>query len=182
MLDIKLIRDQPDAVATALADKGGAELIHEILARDGDRRRLIKEVEDLKALRNKASEAIGQAKRRGEDASAEQARMREVGERIKALDDELKSVDERLEALALQLPNLPHPSVPEGKGEDDNVEVRHWSEPRTFGFPPKPHEDVGAALGLDTERAARIAKARFAVLWGGMARLERALAQLMLDL
>src|SRR5205823_1945027 len=182
MLDIKLIRDQPDAVATALADKGGAELIHEILARDGDRRRLIKEVEDLKALRNKASEAIGQAKRRGEDAGAEQARMREVGERIKTLDIELKSVDERLEALALQLPNLPHPSVPEGKSEDDNVAVRRWSEPRSFGFPPKPHEEDGAALGLDVERAARIAKALFAVLWGGMARLVRAIAQLMLDL
>ena len=182
MLDVRLIREQPDAVRRGLATKGGANLIPELIELDTERRRLVRESEDLKALRNKASEAIGQAKRRGEDAGAEQARMREVGERIKALDAELKLVDERLEALALQLPNLPHPSVPEGKGEDDNVEVRHWSEPRTFGFPPKPHEDVGAALGLDTERAARIAKARFAVLWGGMARLERALAQLMLDL
>src|SRR5437870_10266767 len=108
--------------------------------------------------------------------------MRQVGERIKTHEYEVTAVDERLEALLLQLPNLPHPSVPEGKGEDDNVEVRHWSEPRTFAFPPKPHEEVGAALGLDLERAARIAKARFAVLWGGLARLERALAQFMLDL
>jgi seryl-tRNA synthetase len=182
VLDARQIRDQPDAVRRGLATKGGADLVPEWTALDTDRRRLVRESEDLKALRNKASEAIGQAKRRGEDASAEQARMREVGERIKALDAELKGVDERLEALALQMPNLPHPSVPEGKGEDDNVEVRHWSEPRTFGFPPKPHEEVGAALGLDLERAARIAKARFAVLWGGMARLERALAQFMLDL
>ena len=112
MLDIKLIRDQPDAVATALADKGGAELIHEILARDADRRRLIKEVEDLKALRNKASEAIGQAKRRGEDASAEQTRMREVGDRIKALDADVKAVDEAIGGLLVQVPNVPHPSVP----------------------------------------------------------------------
>jgi seryl-tRNA synthetase len=182
VLDARQIRDQPDAVRRGLATKGGADLVPEWTALDTDRRRLVRESEDLKALRNKASEAIGQAKRRGEDASAEQARMREVGERIKALDAELKGVDERLEALALQMPNLPHPSVPEGKGEDDNVEVRHWSEPRTFDFPPKPHEEVGAALGLDLERAARIAKARFAVLWGGMARLERALAQFMLDL
>ncbi len=182
MLDARQIRDQPDAVRRGLATKGGADLVPEWTALDTDRRRLVRESEDLKALRNKASEAIGQAKRRGEDASAEQARMREVGERIKALDAELKGVDERLEALALQMPNLPHPSVPEGKGEDDNVEVRHWSEPRTFGFPPKPHEEVGAALGLDLERAARIAKARFVVLWGGLARLERALAQFMLDL
>src|SRR5215468_8863743 len=141
VLDVRLIRDQPDVVRRGLATKGGADLVPELIELDAERRRLVRESEDLKALRNKASEA-----------------------------------------LALQLPNLPHPSVPEGKNEDDNVEVRHWSEPRTFAFPPKPHEEVGAALGLDTERAARIAKSRFAVLWGGMARLERALAQLMLDL
>ena len=182
MLDVRQIREQPDAVRRGLATKGGADLVPDVLALDADRRRLVRESEELKALRNRASEAIGQAKRRGEDAGAEQARMREVSDRIKTLDAELKLVDERLETLLLQLPNLPHPSVPVGKGEDDNVEVRHWSEPRTFDFPPKPHEEVGAALGLDTERAARIAKARFAVLWGGMARLERALAQLMLDL
>jgi seryl-tRNA synthetase len=182
VLDLRQIREQPDAVRRGLATKGGAELVPELIALDTERRRLVRESEDLKALRNKASEAIGQAKRRGEDAGAEQTRMREVGERIKALDAELKGVDERLEAVALQLPNLPHPSVPEGKGEDGNVEVRHWSEPRTFDFPPKPHEEVGAALGLDLERAARIAKSRFVVLWGGMARLERALAQFMLDL
>src|ERR1051325_11340645 len=108
MLDIKLIRDQPDAVAAALADKCGAQLIHEILARDTDRRRLIKEVEDLKALRNKASDAIGHARRRGEDASAEQARMREVGDRIKTLDTEVKRVDEAIDTLLAQVPNVPH--------------------------------------------------------------------------
>jgi seryl-tRNA synthetase len=183
MLDIKLIRDQPDAVATALADKGGAELIHEIVARDADRRRLIKEVEDLKALRNKASEAIGQAKRRGEDASAEQTRMREVGDRIKALDAEVKAVDAAIESLLAQVPNVPHPSVPRGKSDEDNVEVRRWGTPRTFAFPPKPHEDVGEALHLlDMERGTRLAKTRFAVLWGDLSRLERALAQFMLDL
>ena len=182
MLDLRLLREQPDAVRRGLMTKGGADLIPEVVALDAERRRLIKETEDLKAERNRASEAIGQAKRRGEDASAEQARMRAVGERVKALDAELGAVDERVEALVLQLPNLPHPTVPEGRGEDDNVEVRHWSEPRALGFPAKPHEEVGAALGLDIERAVKIAKARFAVLWGGMARLERALAQFMLDL
>jgi seryl-tRNA synthetase len=183
MLDIKLIRDQPDAVATALADKGGAELIHEILARDGDRRRLIKEVEDLKALRNKASEAIGQAKRRGEDASAEQARMREVGDRIKTLDADVKAIDEAIESLLAQVPNVPHPSVPRGKSDEDNVEVRRWGTPRTFDFTPKPHEEVGEALHLlDMERGSKLAKSRFGVLWGDLARLERGLAQFMLDL
>jgi seryl-tRNA synthetase len=111
------------------------------------------------------------------------ARGREVGERIKVLDAELKTLDERIEALVLQLPNLPHPSVPEGKNEDDNVEVRRWGAPREFAFAPKPHEEIGAALGLlDFERAVKIAKARFTVLWGAAARLERALAQFMLDL
>ena len=183
MLDLRLIREQPDAVERALADKGGAALIREIVARDGERRSLLKEVEDLKALRNRASEAIGQAKRRGEDASAEQARMREVGERIATLDGEVKAVDEVIQALLVQVPNVPHPSVPPGKSDEENVEVRRWGTPRAFGFAPKPHEELGEALGLlDLARAVKIAKARFAVLWGLGARLERALAQFMLDL
>jgi seryl-tRNA synthetase len=183
VLDIKLIREQPEAVERALAQKGGAELVTQIVALDADRRRLIKDTEDLKAQRNRASEAIGQAKRKGEDASAEMARMREVGERIKALDAELKAVDERVEDLLAQVPNMPHPSVPAGASDAENVEVRAWGTPRKFGFPPRPHEEVGEALGLlDTERAVKLAKSRFTVLWAGAARLSRALAQFMLDL
>ncbi|HEU4367894.1 MAG TPA: serine--tRNA ligase [Methylomirabilota bacterium] len=183
MLDLRLIREQPEAVARALADKGGAELIEEILARDADRRRALKEAEDLRALRNRASEAIGQARRRGEDAAAEQARTREVGERVKALDAALKAVDDAIEALLAQVPNLPHPSVPPGKSDADNVEVRRWGTPRAFAFTPRPHEEVGEALGLlDMERAVKLAKSRFAVMWGPLARLERALGAFMLDL
>ena len=183
MLDLRLIRDQPEAVARALADKGGAELVAEILARDTERRRLIKEAEELKALRNRASEAIGQARRRGEDASADQARMREVGDQVKALDAQIKALDEAVEAVLVQIPNVPHPSVPPGKSDADNVEVRRWGTPRAFAFTPRPHEEVGEALGLlDMERAGRIAKSRFAVMWGALARLERALAAFMLDL
>ncbi len=183
MLELRLIREQPQTVERALAAKGGAELVKEIVARDADRRRLLREAEDLKARRNKASEAIGQAKRRGEDAAAEQARMREVGERIKLLDAELKTVDEAIEAVLAQVPNLPHPSVPPGQTDADNVEVRRWGQPRDFPFAPKPHEEVGEALGLlDLERAGKIAKTRFAVLWGPLARLARAVAQFMLDL
>jgi seryl-tRNA synthetase len=182
VLDIKLIRDQPDAVERALAQKGGADLVKQILAADTDRRRLIRETEDLKALRNRASEAIGQAKRKGEDASAEMAKMREVGDRVKALDAELKAVDERTDALLAQVPNLPHPSVPPGTSDAENVEVRRWGTPRAFAFPPKPHEDVGETLGLlDPERAVKLAKARFTVLWADAARLSRALGQFMLD-
>ncbi len=166
VLDIKQIRDQPDAVERALAQKGGAELITQILVVDADRRRLIKETEDLKALRNRASEAIGQAKRKGEDASAEMAKMREVADRVKNLDGELKVLDERVDDLVAQVPNLPHPSVPPGTSDADNVEVRRWGTPRTFDFTPKPHEEIGEALGLlDSERAVKLAKSRFTVLW-----------------
>ncbi len=182
MLDLRLIRERPDEVQRALADKGGTELIPEILARDVERRRLLKEVEDLKAQRNVASEAIGRAKKAGQDAAAEQARMREVGDRIKALDAALKAIDEAIEALLVQVPNVPHPSVPPGKSDEENVEVRRWGSPRRFEFKPKPHEDVGGALGLlDMDRAAKLAKSRFAVMWGPLARLERAIAQFMLD-
>jgi len=185
VLDLKVIREQPDAVAERLARRGAGAtaLIKDLLTADTTRRRLVKEAEDLKAQRNRASEAIGQAKRRGEDASTEQARMREVGDRIKALDGEVKTVDEEIARLLLQLPNLPHPSVPIGAGSEDNPEIRQWGEPRKFAFTPKSHEEIGEALGLlDFERATKIAKSRFTVLWGAAARLERALTAFMLDL
>jgi seryl-tRNA synthetase len=183
VLDLRLIREHPDDVQRALAEKGGAELIPEILARDAERRRLVKEADDLKAQRNIASEAIGRAKKRGDDASAEQARMRDVGERIKALDAELKTVDTTMERLLEQVPNVPHASVPRGKSDEENVEVRRWGTPPTFDFSVQPHEQLGEALGLlDLERATRMAKSRFSILWGAAARLERALGQFMLDL
>ncbi len=183
MLDLKLIRENPEAVQRGLANRGGGELVPEILAADADRRRLLTEVETLKAERNRASEAIGQAKRRGENPEAVMARMREVSDRIKALDVEVKQVDDRMELLLLQLPNLPHPSVPEGSTEDENVETSRWGEPRRFDFEPKPHDVLGEALGiLDFARAVKLSKSRFTVMWGAAARLERALAQFMLDL
>jgi seryl-tRNA synthetase len=183
MLDIKIIREQPEAVQRGLADRGGAELVPDILAADTARRRLLTEVETLKAERNRASEAIGQAKRRGEDAGPVMARMREVAERIKALDADVKQADERVEQLLLQLPNLPDPSVPPGTTEEENVETSRWGEPRRFGFEPKPHDVLGEALGiLDFARAVKLAKSRFTVMWGPAARLSRALAQFMLDL
>jgi seryl-tRNA synthetase len=183
VLDVKLIREQPEAVERALAQKGGGELVKQIVHVDVERRRLIKETEDLKAVRNRTSEAIGQAKRRGEEATAEMARMREVADRVKALDAELKTIDERVEDLLAQMPNLPHPSAPAGTSDADNVEVRRWGTPRRFAFAPKPHEEVGEALGLlDSERAVKLAKSRFTVLWADAARLSRALAQFMLDI
>jgi seryl-tRNA synthetase len=184
VLDIRLLREQPEAVEQGLSARGESPTpVREILTLDAERRRLTREAEDLKAERNRVSEAIGQAKRRGEDASGEQARMREVGERIKALDAEIKRVEQDIERLLQQLPNLPHPSVPPGLTEAQNVEVRRWGTPPQFAFAPRPHEELGERLGLlDFERAAKLAKSRFTVLWGGAARLERALAQFMLDL
>jgi seryl-tRNA synthetase len=183
VLDLRLIREHPDLVAGKLARRGGSELLGPLREREAARRRLIHEAEELKAQRNRASEAIGQAKRRGEDASAETARMREVSERIKALDAEVKTADAEIENLLLRIPNLPHESVPEGASAEDNVEVRRWGTPRDFAFTPKPHEEIGEALGiLDFERAAKLAKSRFTVMWGAAARLERALTQFMLDL
>ena len=183
MLDIKLIREDPAAVERALATRGAPVSLAPVLAADAERRRLVGEAEELKAERNRASEAIGQAKRRGEEPQAAMARVREVSDRIKALDGLVKEADARLEALLLEIPNLPHPSVPVGRSADDNVEVRRWGTPRQFGFEPKQHFEIGEALGiLDFDRASKIAKARFAVMWGAAARLSRALAQLMLDL
>ncbi|HYB41957.1 MAG TPA: serine--tRNA ligase [Candidatus Methylomirabilis sp.] len=183
MLDLRLIRDQPEETARALARRGGDYPLGEILDADAVRRRLVREAEELKAERNRASEEIGQARRRGENAEAAMARMREVGDRIKALDQQVKEADERLHALLLQLPNLPHSSVPVGHSAEDNVEVRRWGTPRTFEFEPRQHFEIGEALGLlDFERASKIAKTRFVVMWREAARLSRALAQFMLDL
>jgi seryl-tRNA synthetase len=183
MLDIKLIRENPDAVERALATRGAAVSLAPVLAADAERRRLVTEAEELKAERNRASEAIGQAKRRGEDAQAAMAHMREVSDRIKALDALVKEADARLESLLLDVPNVPQPSVPVGRSAEDNVEVRRWGTPRSFAFEPKQHFEIGEALGiLDFDRASKIAKARFTVMWGAASRLSRALAQFMLDL
>jgi seryl-tRNA synthetase len=182
MLDVKYIREHPDEVARALETRGGAESVQQLLGLDADRRRRVTAVEALKAERNKVTAEIAQAKRRGESPTEEMARMRKLGDEIKELDGAIGEVERQVEALLLQLPNLPHPSVPVGRAED-NQEVRRWGAPRQFPFDPKPHWEVGERLGiLDFERAAKLAKSRFAVLWGAGARLERGLAQFMLDL
>jgi len=180
VLDLRLLREQPEAVARALVDKGGADLVQAIVARDAERRRLIKETDELKAQRNRTSAEL--AKYRGGVPEAMRTEMRAVGDRIKALDAELKRVDDAVDELLVQVPNVPHPSVPPGRSDADNVEIRRWGTPREFSFTARPHEEVGEALGLlDMERAAKISKSRFGVLWGPLARLERVLAQFMLD-
>jgi len=184
MLDIKLLRDNLAAVGARLKDRGVTlDFHHEFRLVDERRRRLLAEVELLKAGRNKASEEVGRKKRLGEPAEDLVAEMREVGDRIKALDQSVKECEEQIAVFLLTVPNLPHASVPMGADSAGNVEIRRWGEPRRFDFSPKPHWEIGEALGLlDFERAARMAQARFAVLTGMGARLERALINFMLDL
>lgn len=183
MLDLKLIRTNPDLVREALRRRHEEAPLEALLAQDEERRRLLAEVESLKAARNRTSEEIAARKKRGEETGDLIARMRQVSDRIQELDAKVRMVEEQIHTLLLAIPNLPHPSVPEGRDERDNVEIRRWGEPRRFDFEPLPHWELGARLGLlEFERAAKISGARFAVFTGLGARLLRALANFMLDL
>jgi seryl-tRNA synthetase len=183
MLDLRFVREHRDAVEQALKNRGATLSLDGFLQADARRRGLLQDVEEKKARRNRASEAVAAAKRRGEDAADAIAESRALGDEIQALDARVREVEAELSALALELPNIPHAGVPVGSTAEDNVEVRRWGAVRELGFAPRPHWEIGEVLGiLDFERASRIAKSRFAVLWGAGARLERALAQLMLDL
>jgi seryl-tRNA synthetase len=183
MLDMKFVRGNVDAVREAMAKRHADVGLDAFLTLDAKRRAMLTEVEGLKAERNAASAEVGKRKRAGENADDLMARVGEVNERIKALDAELAAVDEQVSAWLLTVPNIPHESVPVGKDENDNPVVSVWGEPTRFGFPAKEHWEIGAALGgLDFERAAKLAGARFAVASGQVARLERALTSFMLDL
>lgn len=185
MLDPALVRDHFDDVRRRLATRGPGldPLLDQLAVLDRERRAVIPRVEKLKHERNQAGEQIAQAKRKGEDASALLQANKARADEIRQLDAELAEIDVRRDDLLLRVPNLPHESVPEGRSADDNVEVRRVGEPRAFDFEPQPHWDLGARLGiLDFERAARMARARFAVLAGAGARMERALIDFMLDL
>jgi seryl-tRNA synthetase len=184
MLDLKLIRANPELVRAGLRKRGLEDApVEEILRADAGRRQLLTEVESLEAERNRVSTRIAEAKRKGGEAEAEILRMREVGDRIKQLRGELRAVEGELDRLLLNLPNLPDASSPEGLTEESNVVVREWGEPRKFSFEPKPHWELGAALGiLDFEAAARISGANFEVMQGAGARLRRGLIDFMLDL
>lgn len=184
MLDLRLIRSQPDDVRAALARRGEvAAALDELLAADEEQRGLKVEQEQLSAQRNRATEEISKVRRSGGDAGAQIAEMREVSDRIQALAGQLREVDAHVEALLLNLPNLPHPTAPDGKDESENVEVRRRGEPPKFDFEPKAHWEVGERLGIvDFERAVKIAGSRFYVLKGWGARLERALINWTLEL
>jgi seryl-tRNA synthetase len=186
MLDIKLIRDDPDRVRQAIADRGMKAEVADVngaLEQDRLRREILVEVEELKHQRNQASERIVVLKKEGGDTSEITGRMKEISERIKQMDSEVREVEERLGVFMEDIPNIPEGSVPVGPDETFNVEVRRWGEPPGFTFKPKPHWDIGEPLGiLDFERGAKIAESRFTLLKGAGALLERALINFMLDL
>ncbi|MEI2688941.1 MAG: serine--tRNA ligase [Anaerolineae bacterium] len=185
MLDIKVIRENPEFVRQqmqALQDPSAP--VDKALALDEERRRLLAQVEELKALRNAESKRVGQLMREGARAEADALKneMTQVGDQIKTLDDRLKIVDQELFDAMSRIPNLPLPFVPVGKDDSENVVVRTWGQPRQFDFQPLPHWDIGEALGiLDFERGVKLSGSRFYLLKGLGARLQRALIAWMLD-
>ena len=183
MLDLSFVRDNLELVKQKMRERGLADVLGDFEALDRERRKLLGEVESRRARRNKVSDEIASLKKRKQDASQLIAEMKPLSEEIQQLDEQAKACDERLREVLRIVPNVPHSSVPVGRGAEDNQEVRRWGEPRQFDFEPRAHWDLGPALGiLDFERATKIAGARFAVYAQVGARLERALANFMLDL
>jgi seryl-tRNA synthetase len=183
MLDLNFVRENLPLVEEKLRQRGMDPAVlkdfHEL---DTQRRHAITEAETRKAQRNKASEEIAKAKKAGHDANAAMAQSKELREQIQELEKTATDLDARLRDILVGIPNLPHASVPVGRSADDNVEVRRWGTPPKFDFTPKPHWDLGTELGiLDLERAVKLTGARFAVYWDMGAKLERALANFMLD-
>lgn len=182
MLDPKLLRTDIDFVATRLAVRHVVLDTAAIVALEEKRKTLQTEAERLQAERNAGSKKIGQAKARGEDVATVMAEMNAIGDSLKTAQAELEVLQTEFENLQLTIPNLPHESVPAGKGEEDNVELRRVGNIPKFSFTPKDHADLGEALGLlDFETATKIAGSRFSVLKGPLAKMQRALTQFMLD-
>ena len=182
MLELSFVRDNLELLKQRMQERGLSDLLGDFEKLDRERRKFLVEAETRKARRNKVSDEIAALKKQKGDASALIAEMKQVAAEIDQLDQKSEEFDARLRELLQNIPNLPHASVPVGKGPEDNEEVRRWGEPRKFDFEPKPHWELGPKLGiLDFERATKIAGARFAVYYGIGARLERALANFMLD-
>lgn len=182
MLDIHLLRSQPEVVAARLATRGYDLDIAAFTALEEQRKALQTRTQDLQAKRNALSKQVGQLKAKGEDASSILAEVSGIGDELKVNELALSDLLREINDFVAVVPNLPHESVPAGNSEADNVLQKAWGTPRAHDFPVKDHVDLGAALGgLDFETAAKISGARFSLLKGGVARLHRALAQFMLD-
>lgn len=182
MLDLRLIRENPDQVREAVRRLNTDAPIDEILQLDEQRRSLLTRVEELKAQRNAGSREVGKAAA-GDERDQKIAEMRQLGDQISELDEEIRTVDERLNACLLEVPNMPDPDVPDGPDESANVIVRHWGDPKEPSESIRPHWDVAAEQGLiDFERGVKVSGSRFYFLRADMARLQRALITWMIDL
>ncbi len=183
MLSREYLREHADEYRQALKNRGLSVDLDRFVAVEAERRRIIQQVETLKNQRNVASQEIAALKKSKQDASAQIEAMKRVGDEIKLLDERLAKIEEELRGLELFFPNVPHASVPVGADETANRVERHWGAKPKFTFTPQPHWDIGEALGiLDFDRAAKITGARFSVLYGAAAKLNRALMAFMLDL
>jgi seryl-tRNA synthetase len=184
MHDLKWIRENPAAFDAGLARRGLAPMATEILSQDERHRAVTTEMQALQARRNEVSKAVGGAKRSGDEEKAQalMAEVAEIKDKMAALEESQRTGAQEMDALLMAIPNLPDYDVPDGASEDDNVEIRRWGDPGSFDFEPKEHDELGTPLGMDFETAAKLSGARFCLLRGQMARLERALAQFMLDL
>ncbi len=182
MLDIQLLRSQPAQVAERLATRGAGFDVAAFQALEDERKGLQVRTQELQAKRNALSKTIGQLKTKGEDTAAVMREVAGLGDELKRNEEALADLLNRIDVFVSVIPNLPHESVPVGRSEADNVEVRRWGAPRDFGFAAKDHVDLGSALGgLDFDVATKISGARFTLMKGAVARLHRALAQFMLD-
>ncbi len=184
MLDIELLRKNPEFVKERLGlrREDYPRLVDEALRLDEERRSILRELEALRAERNAMSKEIGRRKSKGKQTAELEGKVKKIKEKIEGLEDKLSKVEEKLKGVMLSIPNIPHQSVPVGKDETENVEVRRWGVQRDFDFEPKAHYEIGEALGiLDFERGASLSGSRFTVMWGWGARLERALINFMLD-
>ena len=183
MLDIKLLRNSFEEVKKALANRNEDFDLSQFKVLDDKRRNLLQEVEVMKAEQNRVSKLIPQMKKEGKDTADLMAEMKDLSAKIKEYDAQVAESDKALNDYMLTLPNIPHPSVPDGKTDEDNVEIRHFGEPTKFDFEPKAHWDLGADLGiLDPETAAKISGSRFTVYRGDGARLERSITNFFLDI
>jgi seryl-tRNA synthetase len=179
MIDIRLIRENPELVRQGLEKRGDAFVLDEILEIDARYRNLLRRTEELRAKHNEASKQLAKSKERSPQFIAQ---MRQLGEQISSLQQQTKETKASVDCLLLELPNIPHPSVPEGKSESDNVVVRAWGKPKELPFKPLPHWELGEKLGiLDFHRGVKLSGTRFYVLKGLGARLQRALISFMLD-
>ncbi|MDD4694573.1 MAG: serine--tRNA ligase [Firmicutes bacterium] len=183
MHDLREIRENPEKFKTGLIRRGeDRTVIDKVLNLDEERRKLILEVETLKSKRNSESQQVGLLKKKGEDASEIIVAMKRLGDEIKELDEKQGLIETQIEELLLGIPNVPHPSIPDGKDDKENVTVNLWGEPTKFTFDPKPHWDIGTDLDiLDFDRAGKITGSRFTIMKKSAAKLSRALISFMID-